>query len=222
MAVVRRAAPEVTIMASTESAQETNRATKWAVALALSSSFLMLLVAGLLIFTRLGSVFGFGPAAVDSAAVVTQVKKLDQLVTVKYSIQRIVGLKEEHQPVGEESILLMVEGQVLAGVDLSSITPSDIRIEGGRRTSVKIPRARIMHVFLDEHKVKVWDRRITWWTPWIAPDPDLEHRARLTALDDIQTAAIDMGILEDAQRNAQSAIQSFLVSMKLDATVTAR
>ena len=79
-----------------------------------------------------------------------------------------------------------------------------------------------MHVFLDEHKVKVWDRRITWWTPWIAPDPDLEHRARLTALDDIQTAAIDMGILEDAQRNAQSAIQSFLVSMKLDATVTAR
>ena len=126
-------------MASTESAQETNRATKWAVALALSSSFLMLLVAGLLIFTRLGSVFGFGPAAVDSAAVVTQVKKLDQLVTVKYSIQRIVGLKEEHQPVGEESILLMVEGQVLAGVDLSSITPSDIRIEGGRRTSVKIP-----------------------------------------------------------------------------------
>ncbi|MGA7411416.1 MAG: DUF4230 domain-containing protein [Bryobacteraceae bacterium] len=202
--------------------QRTNRATKWALALALSGTFLVVIVVGLLLFTRLGSVFGIGPAAMDSMGVVTQVKKLDQLVTVKYSIQRIVGLKEEHQPVGEESILLMVEGQVLAGVDLSSITPGDIQIAVGRRASVTIPRAKVMHVFLDEHKVKVWDRRITWWTPWIAPDPDLEHRARLTALDDIKAAAIEMGILEDAQRNAQSAIHAFLLTSKLDATVTAR
>lgn len=209
-------------MASIDSIQKTSRATKWAIALALSSTFLVVLVVGLLLFTRLGSVFGIGPTAMDSMGVVTQVKKLDQLVTVKYSIQRIVGLKEEHQPVGEESILLMVEGQVLAGVDLSSLTPGDVQIVGGRRTSVTIPRAKIMHVFLDEHKVKIWDRRITWWTPWIAPDPDLEHRARLTALDDIKTAAIEMGILEDAQRNAQSAIQAFLLTLKVDAAVTAR
>ncbi len=209
-------------MPPTESIQRMSRAAKWAVALALSGSFLIVLVVGLLLFTRLGSVFGIGPGAMDSAAVVTQVKKLDQLVTVKYSVQRIVGLREEHQPVGEESILLMVEGQVLAGVDLSSLTPGDIRIVGSSRTSVTIPRAKVMHVFLDEHKVKVWDRRITWWTPWIAPDPDLEHRARLTALDDIKAAAIEMGILEDAQRNAESAIQSFLLSLKLDATVAAR
>jgi hypothetical protein len=201
--------------------QKTNRATKWAVALALCSSFIVMLVVGLLLFTRLGSVFGIAPAAVDSMGVVTQVKKLDQLVTVKYSIQRIVGIKVEHQPVGEESILLMVEGQVLAGVDLSSLTSRDVQIVGGR-SSVTIPHAKVMHVFLDEHKVKVWDRHITWWTPWIAPDPDLEHRARLTALDDIKAAAIEMGILEDAQRNAQSAIQSFLNTLKLDATVTAR
>jgi Protein of unknown function (DUF4230) len=209
-------------MASTESIQKTSRTTKWAVALALGGSFLVVLVVGLLLFTRLGSVFGLGPGAMDSMGVVTQVKKLDQLVTVKYSVQRIVGLKEEHQPLGEESILLMVEGQVLAGVDLSSLKPGDVQIVGGRHTSLMVPRAKILHVFLDEHKVKVWDRRITWWTPWIAPDPDLEHRARLTALDDIKAAAVDMGILDDAQRNAQSTIQSFLNTMQLDATVTAR
>jgi len=209
-------------MASPESIEKTGRVMKWAVALALSSSFLVVLVLGLLLFTRLGSVFGIGPMTTDSNSVLAQVKKLDQLVTVKYSVQRIVGIKEEHQPVGEESILLMVEGQVLAGVDLSSLKSGDIRIAGGHHASVAVPRAKVMHVFLDEHKVKVWDRRITWWTPWIAPDPDLEHRARLTALDDIKAAAIEMGILEDAQRNAQSAIQSFLLSLKLDATVTAR
>src|SRR5271169_563101 len=130
-------------MASTESIQKTGRATKWAIALALSSIFMVMLVVGLLLFTRLGSVFGVWPPTMDSSAVVTQVKKLDQLVTVKYSIQRIVGLKEEHQPVGEESILLMVEGQVLGGVDLSSLTPGDIQITGGGRTSVTIPRAKV-------------------------------------------------------------------------------
>lgn len=209
-------------MASTESIQKTSRATKWALTLALSGTFLVVLVVGLLLFTRFGSVFGIGPPTMDRTAVVTEVKKLDQLVTVKYSIQRIVGLKEEHQPVGEESLLLMVEGQVLAGVDLSSLKPGDIQIAGSRRASVTIPRAKILHVFLDERKVKVWDRRITWWTPWIAPDPDLEHRARLTALDDIKSAALEMGILENAQQNAQSAIRSFLLDLKLDATVTAR
>jgi Protein of unknown function (DUF4230) len=209
-------------MASPELTQKTSRAMKWGVSLALSSSFLVVLVLALLLFTRLGSLLGIGPVALDSDSVITQVKKLDQLVTVKYSIQRVIGLKEEHQPLGEESILLMVEGQVLAGVDLSSLTSEDVRISGSHHLSVAVPRAKIAHVFLDEHKVKVWDRRVTWWTPWIAPDPDLEHRARLAALDDVKAAAIEMGILGDAQRNAQTAIQSFLQNLKLDATVTAR
>jgi Protein of unknown function (DUF4230) len=209
-------------MASTESIYRSSRALKWAVTLALASSLLVVLVLGLLLFTRLGSVLGIGLERLDSTSVVTQVKKLDQLVTVKYSVQRVVGIKEERQPLGEESILLMVEGQVLAGVDLSSLTAADIQISGGRKVSVVVPRAKVMHVFLDEHKVKVWDRRITWWTPWVAPDPDLEHKARLNALDDIQAAAIGMGILEDAQCNAKTAIQAFLDTLKLDATVKAQ
>src|SRR5271155_4594007 len=200
-------------MASPELIQKTSRAMKWSVSLALSSSFLVVLVLGLLLFTRLGSLLGIRPLTLDSDSVVMQVKKLDQLVTVKYSIQRVVGLKEEHQPLGEESILLMVEGQVLAGVDLSSLTSEDIRIAGGHHASVTVPRAKILHVFLDEHKVKVWDRRITWWTPWIAPDPELEHRARLAALDDVKAAAIEMGILGEAERNAQTAIQAFLQTL---------
>lgn len=209
-------------MASIESMYRTGRAMKLAVALALTSSFLVMLVLGLLLFTRLGSVLGIGLGTLDRDSVVVQVKKLDQLVTVKYSVQRIVGIKEERQPLGEESILLMVEGQVLAGVDLSSLATGDIRVAGGRRAFVMIPRAQVLHVFLDEHKVKVWDRRITWWTPWIAPDPELEHRARLTALDEVKAAAIEMGILRDAQRNAQTVIQSFLQSLHVDATVSAK
>jgi hypothetical protein len=156
-------------------------------------------------------------------AVLTQVKKLNQLVTVKYSVQRVIGLKEAREPLGEESILLMVEGQVLAGVDLNELKDSDCKISGSRTVALRLPRARIFDVSLNEQNTKVWDRHVTWWTPWVAPDPELEHRARLSAIDDVRTAALNMGILSDAQKNAQSSIEELLHLMNVEhSSVTAR
>lgn len=152
----------------------------------------------------------FGPRWVDSPTVITQVRSLKQLVTVRYSIQRVVGLREPRVPLGEESILLMIQGEALAGVDLDSFTPRDISYSGTRTVTITLPSAKLFNVFLDEKDTKVWDRQITWWTPWVAPDPDLEHQARLRGLADVRNAALSMGILEQAQKNAQAAIRDFL------------
>ncbi len=146
--------------------------------------------------------------ALDPGAVVLQVQKLSQLVTVRYRIQRVVGMTEQKEPVGEDSILLMVEGDVQGGVDLHRVTAADVTVDGQGIQTIELPAATILGVSLDEKKTKVWDRHITWWTPWVSYDPDLEHRARLKALDDIRQAALDMGILKQADANAQSAIQN--------------
>jgi hypothetical protein len=155
-------------------------------------------------------------------AVITQVKKLNQLVTVKYSIQRVVGLAEPKVPFGEESILLMVEGQALAGVDLNELTADDVSPRGTHPMRVMLPRSKMMQVFLDEKRTKVWDRHVTWWTPWAPYDPELEHKARLSALDDVRSAAVAMGILQNAQRNAQVVIEGFLHSLGIEAQVVTR
>jgi hypothetical protein len=63
---------------------------------------------------------------------------------------------------------------------------------------------------IDDKETKVWDRQITWWTPWVPFNPDLERQARLVARDTIQQAALDMGILDQARRNAEAAIRSLL------------
>jgi len=139
-----------------------------------------------------------------------EIERLNQLVTVKYTVSRIVSLTEPKTPFGEESILLMVEGQALAGVDLTCLTVSDLHHSHSRSVTVHLPRATLLNLFLNEKRTKVWDRRITWWTPWVPYDPDLEHKARLSALDDVRAAALDMGILTEAQRNAEQAIASFL------------
>jgi hypothetical protein len=57
---------------------------------------------------------------------------------------------------------------------------------------------------------------VTWWTPWVPYSPDLEHRARLQALDEIRKAAINMGILDRAEQNAESAIRQVLAAFRVE------
>ena len=144
---------------------------------------------------------------VPQDSVVLQVQKLSQLVSVRYRIQRVVGLTEQKEPLGEESILLMVEGEVQGGIDLHRVTPADVATDDTGALTVTLPPPAILNASLDEGKTKIWDRHVTWWTPWVAQDPELEHKARLKALEDIRKAALDMGILDQARSNAQSALR---------------
>jgi len=149
------------------------------------------------------------------ATIITEVRKLNQLVTVQFSIQRVVGIREPKVPVGEESILLMVQGEVLAGVDLDRLRDRDVTYAGDRTVTVALPPARLFKSFLDESQTKIWDRHITWWTPWVPYNPDLEHKARLQAISDVRDAALKMGIIERAQKNAEVSIRELFSALNL-------
>jgi len=146
----------------------------------------------------------------DPPATIREIQQLRELLTVKYSIQKVVGLREEKIPFGEESILLLVQATVLAGLDLSAMTDEDIQFQSTNGVTVKLPPAKIMHIYLDDRETKVWDRSKTWWTPWVSYNPELEQNARLSAREAAQSAAIEMGILVDAQQNAEAAIRELL------------
>ena len=62
----------------------------------------------------------------DPQAVVAQVRRLNQLSTVRYTVQKVIGIKEQKQPIGEESILLVMQARVEAGIDLASLREQDI------------------------------------------------------------------------------------------------
>lgn len=153
--------------------------------------------------------------AFDAPAVVTRIQQLHNLVTVRYSIQRVVGLTEEKTPFGSESILLMVQGEAQAGIDLRQIKAQDLQMAYGA-VYVTLPKAKLTDVYLDEKQTKIWDRSVTWWTPWVPFNPDLEHKARLQALDEVRASALQMGIIAQAQKNAEVAIKDLLGAMHLD------
>jgi Protein of unknown function (DUF4230) len=146
----------------------------------------------------------------DPVSVVHQIQRLNELVSVKYTVQKVVGLEEQKVPFGSEKLLLFVQAEVLAGIDLSKLAAADIKWLPAKRMQVMLPPPKIEHVVIDDKETKVWDRQITWWTPWVPYNPDLERQARLKAKDTIQQAAINMGILDQARRNAEAGIRSLL------------
>jgi hypothetical protein len=153
---------------------------------------------------------------VDAPAVLKEIQRLSELVTVKYSIQKVVGLKEEKVPFGSEQVLLMVQADVLGGVDLAALSTNDVQIGANNVIAVKLPPPKVMHVYVDEKQTRVWDRSKTWWTPWVPYNPELEQKARLAALEAVQAAALEMGILSNAQENAEKTVREFLQTAGMD------
>jgi hypothetical protein len=149
----------------------------------------------------------------DLPVLVREIQELSELVSVKYTVQKVVGLEEQKNPFGSEKLLLVVQAEVLAGIELSELTTEDVQVTSERRVTVSLPPPKILHVLLDEEQTKVWDRQITWWTPWVPYNPDLERQARLVALDSVKETAADMGILEDAEQNAEKIIGNLLKAL---------
>jgi hypothetical protein len=151
-----------------------------------------------------------GRPRIDPPYVLAQVQRLNQLATVKYTIQKVIGLTEQKQPVGSESILLIVQASVQAGIDLASLRPDDVIVRPDGTVVVRLPAAKILSVSIDEKETKVWDRQKTWWTPWVTYSLDLEQRARLAGMEAVSQAALDMGILPQAEKNAETSIRGLL------------
>jgi hypothetical protein len=165
-----------------------------------------------LAFVTLFAVLWFSKreSPLEPQAVLTQVRQLSQLATVEYTIQKVVGIKEDKHPVGSESILLIVQARVQGGVDLASLRAEDVTVHSDRTVALHLPPAKILNLSIDEKETKVWDRQKTWWAPWIPYSPDLEQRARLTGIETVRQAALDMGILAQADRNAETSIRGLL------------
>jgi hypothetical protein len=155
----------------------------------------------------------FPVRTLDSPAVVREIQSLSELVSVKYTVQKVVGLEEKKTPVGSEKLLLIVQAEVLAGVDLAALSSGDVKVSRDGSIKITLPPARIFHIVIDDRETKVWDRQITWWTPWVSADPDLERQARLAANKSIEQAALDMGILDQARRNAETVIRNLLETL---------
>ena len=150
-------------------------------------------------YSRTGGLFR-GPQMAGTATILRQVQTLSQLVTVKCVLEKFVDVRDtKWYPGGENKVLLLADGVVKAGINMTNIQPSDIQISG-KKLTLTLPHPVITDVYLDDHHTQVLERSTGILRAF---DKDLEQNARQQAVDELRVLALDREILKDAQDRAK-------------------
>ena len=150
---------------------------------------------------------------VSQPTVVNRIQQLQRLETVVYTMDKVVMGKREHSILPDflagDKLLLLVHGEVIAGIDFSALQGSGVKVDG-KTVRLKLPETQVLTTRLDNDKTRVYSRE----TGLLVPvDPNLESQVRQEAEHQLQAAALADGILETAQKNARSTVTSLLQGM---------
>jgi hypothetical protein len=147
---------------------------------------------------------------VSQPTVVDRIQRLQRLETVVYTVDKIVtGAKEN--PIfpdflAGDRLLMLVHGEVIAGIDFTDLKPGDVRLNG-KQIQLHLPAPQVFRTRIDSAKTRVYSRQTGLLVP---TDPNLETQVRQEAERQLQEAAMADGVLRTAQQNAASTIRSLL------------
>lgn len=151
-----------------------------------------------------------------SPNVVTAIRDLKKLESAEYHLERVMDVKDEQSRAfglihAEDALLLVVAGDVVAGVDLSELDANDIVVDqAAKSVRVTLPAPKILSTRLDSQRTYVHTRN----TDLLAHRNErLESEARATAEKELGTAARDAGILDRAGTNARRTVQDLLTAL---------
>ncbi|MDD5466275.1 MAG: DUF4230 domain-containing protein [Anaerolineales bacterium] len=148
----------------------------------------------------------------DPLTIVHSVRSLARLETIQYSVEKVITAESGQGPFGflfGDRLLLVAHGTVIAGVDLEKLAPQDLRVQDGV-LYVHLPEAEVFIAALDNQKSYIYDRDVGVLS---RGDVDLETAARRAAEEEIEKAALQDGILAQAQSNAEAYLYRLLIQL---------
>ncbi len=158
----------------------------------------------------------------DSVTVVKQVRSLARLESAQYTIEKVITAETGQGTLGSlfgDRLLFVAHGDVIAGVDLSKLQPSDVVVNPDGSVTIILPAPEIFVASLDNQKSYVYDRQTGLLTKG---DTNLETLARQAAENEIRKGAIEGGVLNLAQSNAENFVEKFLRSLRFTEVVIVR
>jgi len=146
----------------------------------------------------------------SGTAVVKEIQKLQRLETASYTVEKIIdagtaGNRFEQFLFGDR-ILLIANGQIVAGFDFAQVKESDLLINGPS-INLNLPAPQILFTRLDNDKTRVYDRSTGLLTKG---ERDLEAEARAAAEISLRQAACEAGLLVSAEQNGRKQMTAFL------------
>jgi len=157
----------------------------------------------------------------DPVTIILQVRDLSRLETASYTVEKVITAETGQGPFSflfGDRLILVARGQVIAGVDLGKMEEGDILITEDGTVVVTLPPAEILVVTLDNQKSYVVDRD----TGLVGTNPALETEARQAAEKEVLDAALEDGILDTAQRNAEMYVRQLIMALGFDEVIFAQ
>ncbi|NWG35935.1 MAG: DUF4230 domain-containing protein [Chloroflexi bacterium] len=154
----------------------------------------------------------------DPVTYINEIRALARLETIQYSVEKVISGQTgggSFETLFGDKILFVGHGTVIAGIDMEKLRPEHLRYENGVLT-VNLPPAEIFIATLDNEKSYVYDRDTGLLTQ---PDPNLETLVRQKAEQEILKAALEDGILEQAQINAEAYLLKFFAALGFPNTI---
>jgi uncharacterized protein DUF4230 len=147
---------------------------------------------------------------VSQPTVVDKIQQLQRLETVVYTMDKVVSGEKENAVLPDfltgDKLLMIVHGEVIAGVDFSALRSGDVAVNG-KNVRLRLPAAQVFTTRLDNARTRVYSRQ----TGLLVPvDPNLESQVRQEGERQLQQAALADGVLKTAQQNARSTLTSLL------------
>jgi len=154
----------------------------------------------------------------DPVTYITEIRALARLETIQYSVEKVITAE-----IGQGSfnflfgdkLLFVAHGTVIAGIDMNKLGPENLRYDGSV-LYVTLPPAEIFIATLDNQKSYVYDRETGIFTNGVN---DLETLARQSAEQEILKAAMEDGILAQAQINAEAFLLKFFAALGFPNTI---
>ncbi len=154
----------------------------------------------------------------DPVTYINEIRALARLETIQYSVEKVITGETgggTFQALFGDKILFVGHGTVIAGIDMAKMQPEDMRYENGVLT-VRLPPAEIFIAALNNEKSYVYDRNTGVLT---RPDINLETLVRQSAEQEILKGALEDGILEQAQVNAEAYLLKFFAALGFPNTI---
>ncbi len=155
----------------------------------------------------------------DPVTIVHKVQRLARLETVQYTVEKVITAESGQAgvlaPLFGDRLLFVAHGVVIAGVDLGQLEADDLWVEDGV-LYVRLPQPEVFVATLDNEKSYVYDRETGLLTKG---QVDLETVARQAAEQAILQAALEDGILEQAQANAEVFLERLFAQLGYERVV---
>lgn len=146
----------------------------------------------------------------EAAGRIEQLSAMSELGTVEYTISKTIRAdKSRWYAIGEKKILFTCTAHLKAGIDLSKADWSLTKVDGkSKSVTVTLPHATLLSFNMPPKEIRVAYQK----SSLMRGEFTAEERNEILKLgeEDIKAGVPELGILEDAERNAAAFFNALL------------